>query len=211
MTSASRRQFNQLALAAFSGALTGSVLGCSGGKQQKALDSKSADGMDKSAASETAKTYDENLLLVGDPHVCRGLNQCKNQGKTHMNECAGQGLRHGRKARLRRPQYLQGARRLRRASGPESVQGTSRLRGDTQGRHVEESPRKFRRTHGRQEQKSRTGSGKRLIAMSSPTSDLANIQAWMQSVIMNRAGVVDGVASADGGRTSTSLRRKLKA
>jgi len=91
MTSASRRQFNQLALAALGGALTGSVLGCSGGKQQKALDSKSADGTDKSAASETAKTYDENLLLVGDPHVCRGLNQCKNQGKTHMNECAGQG------------------------------------------------------------------------------------------------------------------------
>ena len=91
MTSASRRQFNQLALAALGGALTGSVLGCSGGKQQKTLDSKSADGTDKSAASETAKTYDENLLLVGDPHVCRGLNQCKNQGKTHMNECAGQG------------------------------------------------------------------------------------------------------------------------
>ena len=36
MTSASRRQFNRLALAAFCGALTGSVLGCSGGKQQKA-------------------------------------------------------------------------------------------------------------------------------------------------------------------------------
>ena len=32
MTSASRRQFNQLALAALSGALAGSVLGCSGGK-----------------------------------------------------------------------------------------------------------------------------------------------------------------------------------
>jgi hypothetical protein len=33
--------------------------------------------------------------------------------------------------------------------------------------------------------------------MSSPASDLVNIQAWMQSVIMNRAGVIDGIASAD--------------
>ncbi len=67
------------------------MLGCSGGKQEKALDSTATGGTDGPAASETAKSYDENLLLVGDPHVCRGLNQCKNQGKTQMNECAGQG------------------------------------------------------------------------------------------------------------------------
>jgi hypothetical protein len=91
MTSASRRQFNQLALAALGGAVTGSVLGCSGAKPEKPAESKSGDTKDESAAPETPKTYDENLLLVGDPHVCRGLNQCKNQDKTHMNECAGQG------------------------------------------------------------------------------------------------------------------------
>jgi hypothetical protein len=33
--------------------------------------------------------------------------------------------------------------------------------------------------------------------MASPDNDLASIQAWMQSVIMNRAGVVDGIASPD--------------
>jgi len=33
--------------------------------------------------------------------------------------------------------------------------------------------------------------------MSSPAFDLATIQAWMQSVIMNRAGVIDGIASVD--------------
>jgi hypothetical protein len=90
MTSASRRQFHQLALAALGGAVTGSVLGCSGATPVKPAESTSGDAKDKSAA-ESPKTYDENLLLVGDPHVCRGLNQCKDQGKTHMNECAGQG------------------------------------------------------------------------------------------------------------------------
>jgi hypothetical protein len=91
MTSTSRRQFNQLAVAAFTGALTGSVLGCSGGQQEKPADPKTADATGTPATAETAKTYDENLLLLGDPHICRGLNQCKNQGKSKMNECAGRG------------------------------------------------------------------------------------------------------------------------
>jgi len=34
---------------------------------------------------------DLNLLMVGDPHVCRGLNVCKAKGKDHKNACAGQG------------------------------------------------------------------------------------------------------------------------
>ena len=43
----------------------------------------------------------------------------------------------------------------------------------------------------------RTGPGERLIAMKSSARDLANIQAWMQSVIMNPLGVIDGIESAD--------------
>jgi hypothetical protein len=91
MTSIPRRQFNQLVLAAMSGTLAGSVLGCSHGPQEKPAETKTTGTTDKSATAGTTKTYDENLLLVGDPHVCRGLNQCKNQGKTKMNDCAGQG------------------------------------------------------------------------------------------------------------------------
>lgn len=91
MTSTSRRQFNQLAMAAFSGTLAGSILGCNRGQQEKMTETRATGATEKSATAETAKTYDENLLLVGDPHVCRGLNQCKNLGKTKMNECAGQG------------------------------------------------------------------------------------------------------------------------
>ncbi len=89
MTSPSRRQFNQLTLAALSGTVAGSVLGCSRGAQEKTAATKTSEPDVEPAAA--AKTYDENLLLVGDPHVCRGLNQCKDQGKTKMNECAGQG------------------------------------------------------------------------------------------------------------------------
>jgi hypothetical protein len=97
MTSTSRRQFNHLALAALSGTLAGSILGCSGGKKSNVADNKGAGPSEpdaepaKADMAATAKTYDENLLLAGDPHVCRGLNQCKNQGKSKMNECAGQG------------------------------------------------------------------------------------------------------------------------
>ncbi len=91
MNSTSRRQFNQLVMAALSGTLAGSVLGCSHGAQQKTPETKAADPAKDSAIGDAAKTYDENLLLAGDPHVCRGLNQCKNQGKTSMNDCAGQG------------------------------------------------------------------------------------------------------------------------
>lgn len=91
MSSTSRRQFNQLALAAFSGVLTGSMLGCSRNSQEKPAETKAANSGAKPADTGAAKLYDENLLLVGEPHVCRGLNQCKNQGKTKMNACAGQG------------------------------------------------------------------------------------------------------------------------
>jgi hypothetical protein len=92
MASTSRRQFSQLALAALSGTLAGSIIGCSQSAPQKTSEKMDAGpAEEKPAAAEPAKTYDENLLLAGDPHVCRGLNQCKNQGKTKMNECAGQG------------------------------------------------------------------------------------------------------------------------
>jgi hypothetical protein len=90
MTSGSRRQFNQLVVAAISGALAGSLVGCSRGRREGA-ESKAAATPDEPAGKEAEKTFDEHLLLVGDPHVCRGLNQCKNQGKTEMNACAGQG------------------------------------------------------------------------------------------------------------------------
>jgi len=81
MTSASRRQFNQLALAALGGAVTGSVLGCSRGEMAKPVESKAADGTDKPAASETAKTYDENLLLVATAPSAVGSISARIRGR----------------------------------------------------------------------------------------------------------------------------------
>ena len=65
-----RRDFHKLTVAAMSGAMAGTVIGCAGEQ----------DGAKKPA--ETAKA---------DLHVCRGLNACKGQGADGKNACAGQG------------------------------------------------------------------------------------------------------------------------
>ena len=66
----SRRDFGKLTMAAFGGMVLGSTL-----------------------AGDTAKgaeTHDHSLLL-GEKHVCRGLNTCKGKGKGEGNSCAGMG------------------------------------------------------------------------------------------------------------------------
>ncbi|HEX4000659.1 MAG TPA: hypothetical protein VHX65_19075 [Pirellulales bacterium] len=63
----SRRDFQRLTAAAFGGAVIGV-------------------GM-QSAASAAEPTSP----LLGDPHVCRGLNTCKGKGAGKSNACAGQG------------------------------------------------------------------------------------------------------------------------
>lgn len=75
-----RRNFNKLAMAALGGALAGAGL------------SQAAD-KDKPAAKPMAKDPKKPLLLQ-EPHVCKGLNTCKNKGKSGKNACAGQGTCH---------------------------------------------------------------------------------------------------------------------
>ena len=66
-----RRDLNRLAAAALGGLASGLFTGC-GGKEQPA-------------------DNDESRLLQ-DPHICRGLNTCKDKGKKDTtNDCAGQG------------------------------------------------------------------------------------------------------------------------
>lgn len=65
-----RRQFHKLTAAALSGLAAGAVLGCRG----------------QSAPATPAATPTK-----ADVHLCRGLNECKGQGKGGDNACRGQG------------------------------------------------------------------------------------------------------------------------
>jgi hypothetical protein len=67
-----RRDFSKLTAAAFTGILLGAAL------QARAADAKPGDKPDPK-------------LLLGDKHVCRGLNTCKAKGKGKDNSCAGAG------------------------------------------------------------------------------------------------------------------------
>lgn len=69
-----RREFTTLAAAAIGGI----VVGCK--KKEK---SKTGDGSEK-------KTGAGGMMTSAD-HACRGLNDCKNQGKSKENACRGQG------------------------------------------------------------------------------------------------------------------------
>ena len=83
-----RRDLNSLALAALGGLMAGALGGCG---------SAADTGKDKSVPAGDGKdnkqdSANEGPLLLKDPHVCRGINTCKNKGKKGTtNDCAGQG------------------------------------------------------------------------------------------------------------------------
>jgi hypothetical protein len=77
-----RRDLCRLALAALGGLTAGASVGCGGGKMQTAT-VKDED--------KNEKEVDATPRLLQDPHVCRGINTCKNKGKKGTtNECTGQ-------------------------------------------------------------------------------------------------------------------------
>ena len=82
-----RRQLHRLTLAAFGGILTGALSGC--GKNPPTTQEKAAAMPEKSEKGDGPTAATSRLLE--DPHVCRGINTCKNKGKKGTtNECAGQ-------------------------------------------------------------------------------------------------------------------------
>jgi hypothetical protein len=95
-----RRDVHRLALAALGGLVTGAIAGCSGkptgqgtGKTPEAKAPETDPGKGKTAATPgPGKEAGEPVSrLLEDPHVCRGINTCKNKGKKGTtNECAGQ-------------------------------------------------------------------------------------------------------------------------
>jgi hypothetical protein len=84
-----RRDFNRLSMAAFGGALAGTLAGC--GEDEKKPASTGTGG----SSAPPAKTGDQGGKEVaaakGELHACRGLNACKAQGVGGANDCAGQG------------------------------------------------------------------------------------------------------------------------
>ncbi|MBI3839746.1 MAG: hypothetical protein HY288_17630 [Planctomycetia bacterium] len=70
-----RRDFQRLTAAAIGGLVAGASLG------DRALAADSPPGKDKNKSP-----------LLGEPHVCRGLNVCKALGTKKDNACAGQGV-----------------------------------------------------------------------------------------------------------------------
>jgi hypothetical protein len=85
-----RRDFSKLSVAAFGGMLAG----CANEEQPAA-----SAGSSEPVAALPADAGDSVNLLLKDPHVCKGLNQCKGTGAcatasndcAGKNECAGQG------------------------------------------------------------------------------------------------------------------------
>jgi len=73
-----RRDFSKLTAAALGGLATGSLWGCNKGPET------TVPGANKTPAAEAA-------VAKADIHLCRGLNDCKGQGKGGSNDCRGQG------------------------------------------------------------------------------------------------------------------------
>ena len=73
-----RRDVTRLALAALGGLVTGALAGCGGNPTTEGK------------APADAGSGEKLSRLLEDPHVCRGINTCKNKGKKGTtNECAG--------------------------------------------------------------------------------------------------------------------------
>jgi len=82
-----RRDFHRLTMAAFGGAVAGSLAGCGEEKKPGGPGTTPAP-----AGTPPARGGGEDVAVAkGEPHACRGLNACKGQGADGKNDCAGQG------------------------------------------------------------------------------------------------------------------------
>ncbi len=82
-TGLSRRKFQRLSAAALGGLVAGATLG------------DSAYGADEAPKKDKNKNP-----ILGEPHICRGINMCKGLGASKENACAGQGTCATAKAHL---------------------------------------------------------------------------------------------------------------
>jgi hypothetical protein len=105
-TDLSRRDFNRLTAAAFGGVVAGTFAGCANeGSDPAPADPAPVPGTEPEATEpaeggttaaegeggEPAAGEETASLLMGEKHVCRGLNKCKGAGGGGENACAGTG------------------------------------------------------------------------------------------------------------------------
>jgi hypothetical protein len=74
MSELDRRRFNELSAAALAGLAAGTLAGCGDGSPKRQPVGKGT-----------------QVTVEGDRHLCRGLNDCRGQGRSGNNECRGQG------------------------------------------------------------------------------------------------------------------------
>lgn len=83
-----RRDFHRLTVAAFGGALAGTMAGC--GDSKPAAPPAAPKGPSTTSAAPPSGGVDV-AATDKEIHVCRGLNSCKGKGADGQNSCAGQG------------------------------------------------------------------------------------------------------------------------
>jgi len=83
-----RRDFHKLTSAAIGGLAAGAILGCG----QEGGGGKAKNEPPKQNEKETSSGgAAPGTLAAAELHLCRGLNECKRQGKDKQNSCRGQG------------------------------------------------------------------------------------------------------------------------
>ncbi len=93
----SRREFHKLSAAVLGGLIAGTALGCAQSQPEaktRGTDPTPKDrGSADSPSSKPARNHDDVALAATSVslHACRGLNECKQQGRDHKNDCAGKG------------------------------------------------------------------------------------------------------------------------
>ena len=85
-----RREFHQLTVAALSGVIAGVTVGCDGGGKMGGKPAPAATPASPIGSAMVLSASAE-ALIMDEPHTCRGLNSCKNLGRSQDNSCAGQG------------------------------------------------------------------------------------------------------------------------
>ena len=80
-----RRDFHKLTSSAIGGLAAGAILGCNPGGGGGAAKNEPAKEPNSSGAAA-------GTLAAAELHLCRGLNECKGQGKDKQNSCRGQGV-----------------------------------------------------------------------------------------------------------------------